>query len=557
MDRRTMMAITLTFLVYYSYLAWMAANQPPPPEVEELPVAEAPAPEPVVPVSASSTSNIPVRELPFEACDFTATLSTEGGGLQDVSIPAVEAPLAIQTAWGKVLSLTPFVDGWEGWQPYGPEPEPLELSGPGGAIAAVGTGAFTTLPRFEVLDQRQGAIALRGVTADGVEIRHQYTEVAETEDMPCHLAVQTSWTTTGSAPSQGPWIGVHANMVRGAGYYDNALRPYAVVDEAQDYEIDLDNVAEPRLSEGPVSWFGVADRYFMAGLLPENKAEGVLYFSQRDRDGETFGAHLVYGDGLAPGAVHRENYQLFVGEKNREALDQLDPSLAVLQNFGWVAVFADPLLWLLVFLEGLVGNWGLAIISLTVLVKGVLFPLTHRGMVTSQRAAADMQRIKPQLDHIRETYAEQPDELNRRTMELFQKEGVNPMASLGGCLPMLVQMPVWFALYRVLLQAPQLYHTDFLYLRDLSSVDPYGVLPLSVVVLMVMQQRLTPMGNMDPAQARVMKLMPVIFGLFFFTFPSGLVLYIFVNTVLSIVQQWWIRKSLGMDTSAHPQGAAT
>ena len=122
---------------------------------------------------------------------------------------------------------------------------------------------------------------------------------------------------------------------------------------------------------------------------------------------------------------------------------------------------------------------------------------------------------------------------------------------------MLVQMPVWFALYRVLLQAPQLYHTDFLYLRDLSSVDPYGVLPLLVVVLMVMQQRLTPMGNMDPAQARVMKLMPVIFGLFFFTFPSGLVLYIFVNTVLSIVQQWWIRKSLGMDTSAHPQGAAT
>jgi YidC/Oxa1 family membrane protein insertase len=150
-----------------------------------------------------------------------------------------------------------------------------------------------------------------------------------------------------------------------------------------------------------------------------------------------------------------------------------------------------------------------------------------------------MSALQPKLQELREKYADNQEELNRRTIEMFRAAGVNPV---GGCLPMLAQMPVWIALYAMLYSSVELYQTDFLYLKDLSSADPYAVLPLIVVVLMMIQQQLIPMGNMDPAQQRIMKLMPLFFGFLFFSFPSGLVLYIFVNTLLSMVQQWLIKR---------------
>ncbi|TNE84975.1 MAG: membrane protein insertase YidC [Deltaproteobacteria bacterium] len=552
MDRRTLTAILLTLGLYY---AWIAAFGPfkgteavedPALAGEETPEI-APAPEPV---ATASTAHLPVEDIDFAACGFEAKISTAGGGMHDVRLPKVEAPLDIQTLWGKALSFLPFYDAMPGgWNPYGDPPGPLTMAGPKGAIAAVGVGELEALPHFGVETRETGKVVLAGVTEDGVAIRHSFTAVPESDASPCYVEVETSW----SGPTdKAAWIGVHAEMAPEAGYYDNEIRPYAVVDGGQDYEMNLDNVVEDRISEGPVSWFGIADRYFLTGLLPEDDSKGTLYFSQRgEGEGATWGDHYVVANSLSAGEVHAETFKLYIGDKTRANLDRLHDDLGVLQNYGWFAVFAGPLLWLLVFLQGYVGNWGLAIITLTVLVKSALFPLTHMGFKSSQR----MQDIQPQLAEIKEKYAEQPEELNRRTMELFQKEGVNPF---GGCLPMILQMPVWFALYRVLLQAPQLYHTDFLYLKDLSSVDPYGALPFAVVGLMLLQQQFTPMGNLDPTQARVMKLMPVIFGFFFFTFPSGLVLYIFVNTMLSILQQWWIRRSMARPAATPtPQGAAT
>lgn len=550
MDRRTTTAIFLTLLVYYT---WILVYGPPEGTVAVEPGVEEPVavvPEPVPVATSSSTANIPVEHVDFAACGFTSKISTAGGGLHSLRLPDVEAPLQIETAWGKVLSLLPFGgESTAGWSPYGAAPGPLTLARERGTIGAVGLGTPDEVARFQVASRSATSVELAAVTDEGTAIRHRYTVVPETDDVPCHVAVETSWTGPSSKPA---WVGVHGEMNLGAGYYDNEIRPYAVVDGAQDYEMDLDNVAEDRISEGEVAWFGIADRYFLAGLLPEEGSAGTLYFSQRGEGEEaTYGDHYVVATSLAPAQSHSERFRLYVGDKTRQNLDRLDDRLGVLQNYGWFAFFANPLLWLLVALQQVVGNWGLAIISLTVLVKGALFPLTHMGFKSSQR----MQDIQPMLAEIKEKYAEQPEELNRRTMELFQKEGVNPF---GGCLPMILQMPVWFALYRVLLQAPQLYHTDFLYLKDLSSVDPYGVLPLLVVGLMVLQQQFTPMGNLDPTQARVMKMMPIIFGFFFFTFPSGLVLYIFVNTILTILQQWWIRRTLGRPSAVPtPQGAAT
>ncbi|MCO4748351.1 MAG: membrane protein insertase YidC, partial [Proteobacteria bacterium] len=437
MDRRTITAILLTLAVYYAWIAMYGPFEGTEAVVEgELPVESVEPVEPVIPVATASTSSLPVQQLEFEACDFVAKVSTEGGGLHDLVLPEVEAPLDIQTLWGKAASFTPFYDSYPGWTPYGDAPGPLTMAGPRSTVAAVGTGDLEVLPRFGVESNRGGELVLVGVTDDGVAIRHTYTEVAETEEVPCHLAVDTTWTSTSGPVDSKLWIGVHAEMNPGAGYYDNELRPYAVVDAGQDWETDLGNVETDRISEGPVAWFGIADRYFVAGLLPEAESNGVLYFSQRGEGEEeaTYGDHYVVANSLAAGAVHSESFRFYVGDKTRFNLDRLHPDLGVLQNYGWFAVFSNPLLAFLVFLQGFVGNWGLAIISLTVIVKGVLFPLTHMGFKSSQR----MQAIQPQLTEIREKYAEQPEEQQRRTMELFQKEGVNPV---GGCLPMILQMP--------------------------------------------------------------------------------------------------------------------
>ncbi|MFT6145173.1 MAG: YidC/Oxa1 family membrane protein insertase, partial [bacterium] len=245
------------------------------------------------------------------------------------------------------------------------------------------------------------------------------------------------------------------------------------------------------------------------------------------------------GRTIEPGESIAESFVLYVGPKEHGILKELAPGLNKLVQLGWFAFFGRFLLMLLHMFYGLIGNWGVSIIALTLLVKGAFFPLTQ----TSFRSSQAMQAIQPKLQEVRERYKDSPEELNKQTLALFRDNGVNPLA---GCLPMLVQMPVWIALYNVLLSSVDLYQVEFLYMKDLSSVDPYCILPAIVVVLMLVQQRFMPTGNMDPTQARLMKMMPLLFGFFFFTFPSGLVIYIFFNMVLTILQQWWIKRSYAM-----------
>ncbi len=240
--------------------------------------------------------------------------------------------------------------------------------------------------------------------------------------------------------------------------------------------------------------------------------------------------------------------QVYVGQLDTDRLAAVDPVLVDVVDFGIVAVFAYPLLFALRFLQGVLGNWGVAIIALTLAVKLAFFPLTQKAF----RSGEAMKAIQPLMNEVKEKYKDDPQKQQQATIDLFREHNVNPA---GGCLPMLVQMPVFFALFYVLMYSADLYHTEFLYLKDLSSPDPYMVLPTVVVGLMVLQQQFTPMGNMDPAQARMMKMMPLMFGIFWYMFPSGLVVYYFVNTALSILQQWWIRRTFG-SAQGQPDTAA-
>ena len=287
--------------------------------------------------------------------------------------------------------------------------------------------------------------------------------------------------------------------------------------------------------DGPVGWFGIGDRYFMGVLRPEDPNAGRLIVDTLS--GGRTGSFLVYDSPLGPEATHTLSYTAYIGPKSLDILEPMGPEMEAAVEFGWFGVFSKPLLSLLKWLHSLVGNWGVAIILLTLLIKLLFFRLTQKTYESSQR----MQIIQPELKEIREKFKDNKELQTRETMNLFKEHNVNPM---GSCLPMLLQLPVWFALYNTMLYSVELYNTSFTIFEDLTAPDPFGILPTLYVLLMVGQQKMMPMASMDPTQRKVMKMMPLIFGFFMYTFPSGLVLYFCVNMLLTILQQWIIKKNL-------------
>jgi YidC/Oxa1 family membrane protein insertase len=385
---------------------------------------------------------------------------------------------------------------------------------------------------MEVVAEAPANQTLRGITADGLEV----TRSIEVLD-GCLLQMDVAWRNVGASAWSGPlWVSLYDQMPDQGSL--NQRRPMAMVDEEVVRWDDLSDLTEPQTYAGKsVQWFGVSDHYFGAYVLPDGTPKGTLEAStQKTRAGTVHGERFAIDGVLAPGQDLAQRFIVYIGPNELEVLRSIRPELAKAVDLGWFGFFGRILLWLLKMFHSLVGNWGVAIVCLTFLVKLIFFPLTQMSFKSSQA----MQALQPKLQELREKLADNQEELNRKTIALFREHGVNPV---GGCLPMLVQMPIWIALYRVLQSSVELYQTEFLYLKDLSSVDPYAIMPIVVTVLMMIQQQMTPMGNLDPAQQKIMKVMPLLISLFFFTSPSGLMVYIFVNMVLTILQQWLIKRT--------------
>ncbi len=227
----------------------------------------------------------------------------------------------------------------------------------------------------------------------------------------------------------------------------------------------------------------------------------------------------------------------YSGAKEWELFSKLDPKLIDVIEFGWFTFLAKPFFKVMLAIYHFVGNWGWAIVLFTILVKLVLFPLSYKGLMSMQK----MKDLAPKMKEIREKYANDPAKMNQQMMALYKKHGANP---LGGCLPMLIQIPIFFALYRVLLNADELQGAPWiLWIQDLSRMDPYFVLPILMGVTMYLQQKLTPNTMTDPMQQKIFNFLPVIMTIFFITFPSGLVLYWLTNNILTIAQQVYINKA--------------
>jgi YidC/Oxa1 family membrane protein insertase len=299
---------------------------------------------------------------------------------------------------------------------------------------------------------------------------------------------------------------------------------------------DVDKYKQAFNKKATDGWIALVQHYFMAAWLP---AAGVSReFRIRKLENGLYSAAVIVGAGtVAPGATGTVRMPLYVGPQEQDKLADLAPGLDLSIDYGWLTIIATPLFWLLSWIYQWVGNWGLAIIGLTVIVKAVFYPLS----AASYRSMAKMRVVTPKMQKLKDQYGGDRQRLNQAMMELYKTEKINP---LGGCLPIMVQIPVFIALYWVLLASVELRHAPFYgWITDLSQPDPFYVLPVLMGATMIIQTWLSPTPP-DPVQAKIMKIMPVAFSVFFFFFPAGLVLYWLVNNILSITQQWYITRQI-------------
>jgi YidC/Oxa1 family membrane protein insertase len=306
---------------------------------------------------------------------------------------------------------------------------------------------------------------------------------------------------------------------------------------------DIDKGKTDLVKQADNGWLAFVQHYFVSAWLP---AEGVTreYVLEKRPDGLYAGRVLIPLAALSPGASTSVAVPIYAGPQEQRRLKAAAPGLDLVVDYGWLAIIAWPLFWLLEKFHEFSGNWGVAIILLTVFIKVLFFPLS----AASYKSMAKMKLITPRLTKIREMYGNDRQKMNQAMMEMYKTEKINP---LGGCFPILVQIPVFIALYWTLLAAIELRHAPFiLWIHDLSALDPYFVLPILMTATMVLQTRMNPTPP-DPVQAKVMQFMPFVFSIFFFFFPAGLVLYWLVNNILSILQQWQIQRMFQRDKPAH------
>ncbi|ADE16969.1 60 kDa inner membrane insertion protein [Nitrosococcus halophilus Nc 4] len=297
---------------------------------------------------------------------------------------------------------------------------------------------------------------------------------------------------------------------------------------------DLASQSFERHSSG--GWAAMLQHYFVAAWIPREEGSN-YYYGKHVRGSRYIAGVMPSQQTVAPGENGEFNLSLFAGPKIQDRLAATAPKLNLTVDYGKLTILAEPLFWLMSWFHSLVGNWGWAIVLLTVVVKLIFFKLSQ----TSYRSMARMRKLQPQLLALKERHGDDRHKMGQAMMELYRKEKVNPM---GGCLPILVQIPVFIALYWMLIESVELRHAPFVFwIQDLTAKDPYYILPLLMGVSMFVQQKLSPAPT-DPIQAKVISLMPVMFTIFFVLFPAGLVLYWVVNNILSIAQQWYITRQI-------------
>ncbi|UCH22964.1 MAG: membrane protein insertase YidC [Deltaproteobacteria bacterium] len=399
-----------------------------------------------------------------------------------------------------------------------------------------------------ILSDKPADIRLSWISDQGIVVEKKYIFSPETYLIGLHVTVQN-----GSSALFSDRLALTLTKTffeKGSVY--GFQGPSALINNNLE-QIKLKKIKDKNLYSGNLGWIAVQDRYFMSAIIPQNPIEASmrLFF----KDNNFLEAQYLQPETVVnPGTQHKYEYQLYIGPKSTKILSRYDNNLDQSIDFGMFDILAKPCLWLMNFLyDHFIPNYGVAIIILTLLTKILLWPLGSK----SYKSMSEMKKIQPLIKQLREKHKNDRKKMNEETMALYRTYKINP---LGGCLPMVVQIPVFFALYRMLYEAIELRHAPFfLWINDLSAPDrlfrfdfsipfmqpPYGIPVLTLIMgaSMLLQQRMSPpMG--DPTQAKMMMLMPVVFTFIFINFSSGLVLYWLVNNLVSILQQYYITKKL-------------
>lgn len=310
-------------------------------------------------------------------------------------------------------------------------------------------------------------------------------------------------------------------------------------DEATPYEkYDFDDMAERALNRTlQGGWVAMIQHYFLVALVPEQKKTNKFY--SLEADGDRFSIGMIENEAhrISAGGTDSFNYKMYLGPKDQDAMEAVAPNLHLTVDYGFVTIIAEPLFWLLKWLHGLIGNWGWAIVAMTILLKAAFFNLSAKGY----KSMAKMRKVNPRIQALKERYGEDKQGFQQAMMKLWKEEKVNPMS---GCLPILIQMPIFLAFYWVLLESVELRQADWmLWYKDLSQADPYFVLPILNGISLLIQTKLSP-PQTDPMMEKMMLIMPIGVSILFAFFPAGLVLYWTFNSILQNIQQYMITRQI-------------
>ena len=396
-------------------------------------------------------------------------------------------------------------------------------------------------PRELAADAKEVSVSFESTGIDGVTVVKTYTLTRGRYD----IAVTHALSHGGSEPVE-PQLYLQlardGNPPPGeSSFYFTFTGPAVYTEAAKFQKIDFKDIAEGDAKyerSAQDGWIAMVQHYFTsAWLLPA--AQPREFRTAKVGDGLYTVAMVTPLGVLEPGATRTHTATLYAGPQNEYVLAELAPGLDLVKDYGWFTILSKPLFWLLTQLHAMIGNWGWAIVALVVLLKIAFYWLN----ASAYRSMAKMKAVGPRLTELRERYKDKPQQMQQEMMRIYREEKVNP---LGGCLPILVQMPFFIALYWVLLSSVEMRNAPWiLWITDLSAKDPWFILPILMTASSLFQVWLNPRPP-DPMQARLMWFMPLAFGVMFFFFPAGLVLYWLTNNILSIAQQWWINKRLGV-----------
>ncbi len=475
-------------------------------------------------------------EVPYEI-----TLSNIGGGIQAYTLPGYKERDQDNQATDNPISLA---------NPMSNDLHDLDAAF--GQMAGIGFSKETTFTvpariPFEVVSKTANGLHLRYRTPEGVVIERVYELDPKSSNVEMAVTVRNE-----SGQTQQHQLQMHSAlkvteaMTRGSGFFSNFIPP---PDHLQalcyaDEEVEREDYAglakeDVTFKEG-VRWVAMDRQYFLSAIISRDGSNPECKLSAKGDVAQA--ALLMPSSVLKSNEEKRYKFTAYLGVKKQSLLTLVDEELVGAVDFTIMglnlAVLCTGLLWVLGKIYGLTASWGLSILGLTLLVKLILFPLNQRSGKSMRAMAA----LKPQMEEIKEKYPDDRQRQSEETMKLYKDHNV----SLGGgCLPILIQMPIWFALYRSLWVSVDLYQESFLWIGDLTTRDPYWILPVVLVIVMFLQQKMTP-STMDPAQQKMMQYtMPLVFGTMMSTLPAGLCFYILVNTLLTIVQQHFINKSIG------------